>query len=169
MSTLGAITRRRASFVLFTALPAAWTRSALGAVDVPARSIAIANFVDRPASEEDRVRELPNLIASDLRRSGSFIVVDSSRYPQSKIDVDTVPQFDAWRALPVDYLVTGALVSSSNGQVLIQFRLWSVATGQQRYGSQLFGGASEWSHVPHIIADGIMEAVTGLSGGFDKG
>jgi TolB protein len=133
----------------------------------PARLIAVPGFVGVSADELEKGRDLALVIASDLRDSGRFTLLDPSKYV-GIINTDTVPKLSDWRALNADCLVTGQLSLQSDGRFKVEFRLWDVVAGQSLYAAQYFVAKDEWHRVPHMIAASIFKQLTGQAGRFDE-
>jgi TolB protein len=152
---------RRAAIAALLALlvsGSAWARDAT-------ISIAIPGFVAGSADELDKARELARAIASDLRGSGKFRLLDEGN--ASEMVADGVPAFDRWRSLKAQSVVTGQLSLQPDGRLKIEFRLWDVASGRQLQGAQYFVTADKWSVIPHLIADAIHENLTGQAVRFE--
>jgi TolB protein len=162
------IGRREAVMALLTSLVSRPTSARDIAGNSPALLIAVPEFVGVSADEREKGRDLALVIASDLRDSGGFMLLDPSRYAGIVVDPDTVPKFGDWRALSADCLVIGRLSLQSDGRVKVEFRLWEVVAGQSLYAAQYFVAKDEWHRVPHIIAASIFKQLTGQAGRFDE-
>jgi TolB protein len=129
--------------------------------------IAVRGFAGISPDEQKKGHDLALLIASDLRDSGSFMLLDPGKFTEIVINADNVPEFKDWRALSADCLVTGRISLQSDGRFKVEFRLWDVVTGQQLYAAQHFVAPDQLHRVPHIIANSIYEHLIGQVGRFD--
>ena len=110
--------------------------------------------------------DIMQVVAADLRRSGFFRPLDPATFLSSGLSVDSAPNFDDWKTIDAQALLTGSL-SSSGGQITASFRLWDVFDGAQIEGQQFSTSRENWRRVAHIIADTIYEKITGETGYFD--
>ncbi len=130
-------------------------------------SIAVPNF-SNDSSGGASGRNLTPAIISDLRASGRFAPIAPGKSVEEKTDIDAVPQFDKWRSINVEWLVTGRVTSEPNQRIKVQFFLWNVMKGEQVLGQQYWLKLDDWDRVPHLIADAIFERLTGENGHFDE-
>jgi Tol biopolymer transport system component len=108
-----------------------------------------------PASDDISWHSVTQIIASDLKASGRFVLIELDRSIDE--NVHAVPQFDQWRRINTEWLVTGRVTPAANQRFKIEFRLWDVVKGQQVLGQQYFFGLEEADHVTHIIAEAILK------------
>ncbi|MEJ2762576.1 Tol-Pal system beta propeller repeat protein TolB [Photobacterium sp. MCCC 1A19761] len=73
--------------------------------------------------------DLAAVIASDLRRSGKFSPVATSKMPQTPYSDEEV-DYTAWTSLGVDALVTGQVTLNADGNYVIKYQLVDVVRGQ---------------------------------------
>jgi TolB protein len=111
--------------------------------------------------------EITQVITNNLRRSGLFAPIDPAAYIEKVTNVDAVPQFDSWRVINAQALVTGR-VRREAARVKADFRLWDVFAGQQLTGQQYNTTAENTQRVAHIISDAIYSRITGEQGYFDS-
>src|ERR1035437_5930741 len=167
MSRMKHIERREAIIALLASLVSGRLSARNVTGDAPAPLIAVAGFFGISPDELAKGHDLALLIASDLRDSGKFTPLDPGKYSGMVINTDPVPEFNSWRALNAECLVTGRLSLQSDGRFTVEFRLWDVVTAQQIYGAQYFFAPNQWHRVPHVIADSIYEQLTGQAARFE--
>ena len=112
-------------------------------------------------------RNVSQIIASNLQRSGLFAPIDQAAYLEKISNIDTVPRFPDWRQINAQALVTGR-VTQAEGRLKAEFRLWDVFAGQQLHGQQYTTTPDNWRRIAHIISDAIYERLTGEKGYFDS-
>jgi TolB protein len=166
MAGLANITRRGAVSSLLACLVSGPLRIVMA--EARGLSIAIPNFLGGSHDEIEKGGVIARAIVSDLRSSGRFAPLDASLYTGKIVDIDTVPQFTAWRALGAEYLVNGQVALRSDERVKVGFRLWDTAARQLILGVQHFVSSDHLHRVPHVIADTIYERLTGQVGQFDR-
>lgn len=128
--------------------------------------IAIPSFVGG-ADTAALGQQMAGVIAADLQRSGLFQVLDQASYVDRITDPNAVPNFQNWRAINAQALVSGGLIRAADGRLQADFRLWDVFGGAQLTGQQFFTTPDNWRRIAHIIADAIYQRLTGESGYFD--
>ena len=130
--------------------------------------IAIPNFVGGAPSDGDVGVGVTQVITNNLKRSGLFAPIDQAAYIDKVVNIDAVPQFNNWKSLNAQALVTGRMTRQGDGRLKAEFRLWDVATGQPLAGQQYFTQPENWRRIAHIISDQIYERLTGEKGYFDS-
>lgn len=125
--------------------------------------IAVSDFVSGQAVG----KQMSDVIAADLKRSGLFRLVQKEAFIQKITNPNATPRFDDWRVINAQALVTGGVSKEADGRLKIEFRLWDSVAGQQLVGQRLFAKAENWRRVAHIISDAIYENLTGEKGYFD--
>ena len=98
---------------------------------------------------------MSQIIAAEMTASGRFLQIEPSA-PIAET-VSAVPQFDRWRSIDVEVLVTGRVTPASNRRWKAEFRLWDMASGKLLLAQQYMLGPDEPRPVPHLIAAAIME------------
>ena len=129
--------------------------------------IAIPDFIGVGLQDPAGGRNVSQIIASNLQRSGLFAPIDPAAHLEKISTIDTLPRFADWRQINAQALVTGR-VSQSDGRLKAEFRLWDVFAGQQLRGEQYNTTADNWRRIAHIISDAIYERITGEKGYFDS-
>ena len=171
------VTRRRA-----LALGAAGAAMALSARNAAAQvqlnitqgnfqpmPIAIPQFLAATPNDAQNAQGITQIVTADLQRSGLFAPIDPKAYIEQIVGIDTVPNFQDWRSINAQALVTGRVAQQSDGRVQAEFRLWDVLEGQQTgAGQQYLTTPDNWRRLGHIIADAVYERITGNKGYFDS-
>jgi TolB protein len=129
--------------------------------------IAITNFVPGGPSDADVGSGVTQVITNNLKRSGLFAPIDQAAFIERISNPDNAPQFQNWKSINAQALVTGRMTRQSDGRLKAEFRLWDVATGQQLDGQQYFTAPEYWRRISHIISDRIYTKLTGDKGYFD--
>jgi TolB protein len=129
--------------------------------------IAIPDFIGAQMQEPALGRNVSQIIASNLQRSGLFAPIDQAAYLEKISNIDAQPRFPDWRQINAQALVAGR-VTQADGRVAAAFRLWDVFAGQPLDGKQFTTTADNWRRIAHIISDAIYERITGDKGYFDS-
>jgi TolB protein len=130
--------------------------------------IAIPKFIGGAPSDDDIAGGVSQIITANLQRSGFFAPIDPASYLETITSVDAVPNFQSWRTINAQALVTGRVTQQSDGRLKAEFRLWDVLAGQQLAGQQYFTTPDNWRRIAHIISDAIYQRLTGNGGYFDS-
>ena len=129
-------------------------------------AIAVPEILSGTPDEDEIARDMTQVVIGYLRQSGRFTLIDPAAAAAGKIsNVDAVPNFAAWRALGVQALVTGR-VTHEQQRLRTEFRLWDVEAGQHLFGELHFAAPEQRRKVGHVIADSIVERLTGERGHF---
>ena len=129
--------------------------------------IAIPDFVAGSPGEAETARNVTSVISNNLQRSGLFAPISPQAFTERIVNGDAVPQFQSWRVINAQALVTGGLTRQGDGRLQARFRLWDVYAGKQLDGKQYFAAPDNWRRIAHIISDAIYETLTGEKGYFD--
>ena len=130
--------------------------------------IAIPNFVAGTPGDAEVGVGVTQVITNNLKRSGLFAPIDPAAYIEKVINIDAAPQFQNWKTINAQALVTGRMTRQPDGRLKAEFRLWDVNTAQQLAGQQYFTSPEYWRRIAHIISDQIYERLTGEKGYFDS-
>jgi TolB protein len=130
--------------------------------------IAIPNFVAGTPADAEVGVGVAQVITNNLTRSGLFAPIDQAAYIEKVINIDAAPQFQNWKTINAQALVTGRMTRQNDGRMKAEFRLWDVNTAQQLAGQQYFTSPEYWRRIAHIISDQIYERLTGEKGYFDS-
>ena len=160
------------AFVCF--LVAAWPPSARAELRIDITQgvvepmpIAIMELRGEDAETERLGRQIAEVVAADLQRSGLFRLVDRSAFIEETVTIDTLPRFGDWRVINAEALVNGQIERLEDGRLRVPFRLWDVFAEKQMEGAAFSTSSKNWRRVAHIIADAIYKRITGEKGYFD--
>ena len=126
-------------------------------------SVAVTDFV----GDAQQGPALTQVIVNNLRRSVYLTPVDHRTFIEKIANPDQPPQWDSWRTINAQYVVTGRTGRGPDGRMRTDFRLWDVATGQQAAGQQFVTDPNNSRRVAHIVSDAIFTRITGEKGFFD--
>lgn len=130
-------------------------------------AIAIENFSGNNSREVGLGQNITAIITNDLRNSGLFAPINQNAFLETNRAANKAPTFANWRPVGAKALVTGRLVTSSNGNISAELRLWDVLAQKQIIGLQYSSQIKNWRKLAHQIADTIYERLTGEKGYFD--
>jgi TolB protein len=130
--------------------------------------IAIPNFVPGSPADAQVGADVTGVITNNLKRSGLFAPIDQSAFIERITNIDVAPQFQNWKTINAQALVTGRMTRQGDGRLKAEFRLWDVAAGGQIAGQAFFTAPEYWRRIAHIISDLIYEKLTGEKGYFDS-
>src|SRR5690348_17154286 len=130
--------------------------------------IAIPNFVAGTPADGEVSVGVTSVITNNLKRSGLFAPIDQAAFIDKAINVDQAPNFQNWKTINAQALVTGRMTRMQDGRLRAEFRLWDVNTAQQLAGEQYNTTPESWRRIGHIISDKIYERLTGEKGYFDS-
>jgi len=130
--------------------------------------IAIPTFVAGTPADSEVGVGVAQVITNNLKRSGLFAPIDPAAFIEKIGNIDQAPQFQNWKTISAQALVTGRMTRQGDGRLKAEFRLWDVNTAQQLTGQQYFTSPEYWRRIAHIISDQIYERLTGEKGYFDS-
>ncbi len=154
--------------LLLPSLARAQTKLLIPEGNVAPLPIAIPNFVAGTPADGEVGAGVGGVITNNLKRSGLFAPIDPAAFIEKITDSDKPPQFQNWKAINAQALVTGRVTHQGDGRLKAEFRLWDVASGQQLTGQQYVTSPEFWRRIAHIISDQIYERLTGDKGYFDS-
>lgn len=112
--------------------------------------------------------DISRLVVQDLANTGLFREIPASAHISRVASFDAPVQFEDWRAVNAQALITGA-VSVQGSRLVVKFRLFDVFAGQQLgEGLQFVGTPQSWRRMAHKVADAVYARITGESGYFDS-
>lgn len=158
----------------------AWAMPAFAALQVDVNQgnvqplpIAIPDFVSvTPAAAADpaaaaAIQNIAKVVRADLDRSGLFKPLDPKSYIEQISNINVAPNFQNWRVINAQGLVTGQAAMQPDGRLRVDFRLWDVYGESQMLGLQFTTQPATWRRVAHMISDAIYQRITGEKGYFD--
>jgi TolB protein len=130
--------------------------------------IAIPNLVAAGGDAATLGRDIATVITNNLARSGLFRPIDPNAFinAQGAASGDT-PNFQNWKVIGAQALVTGRVDSLGGDKLRVEFRLWDVLPQAQIQGTAYTATLSNWRRIAHIISDVIYERLLGEKGYFD--
>ncbi len=130
--------------------------------------IAIPDFISQDPQLATKGRQIAQVVAADLERSGLFRIVDKGAYLET-ISYDTVvPRYADWRQINSSGVVIGKIDPVSAGKMKVRFRLYDNYSEIQMTGRQFDANDTNWRRIAHLIADEIYKRITGEDGYFDS-
>ncbi len=131
--------------------------------------IAVAPFIAENTAATDFAQLITSVVASDLTGTGLFRDVPQSAYISQISDFNGEVAYADWKAINVEALVAGAVTLTSDGRIVVKFRLFDIFTGAPLgEGLQFAGGTESWRRVAHKVADQVYARITGEGGYFDS-
>ena len=130
---------------------------------------AVPAFVAQSASASGLSQDLAAVVVADLTGTGLFREIPRSAQISGITNFDSPIQFSDWRAINAQALVTGAVSTTTEGKLVVKFRLFDVfAQSQMGDGLQFVGTTDDWRRMAHKVADAVYSRLTGESAYFDS-
>ena len=130
--------------------------------------IALPPLVGSGGDADRLGRDISSVISNNLQRSGLFRPIDPAAYIGKTGGTGSeLVNFQNWKVIGAQALVTGKVDSQGGDKVRVEFRLWDVLPGQQIQGTAYTTTLSNWRRIAHIISDVIYERLLGEKGYFD--
>ncbi|MEE2931939.1 MAG: Tol-Pal system beta propeller repeat protein TolB [Pseudomonadota bacterium] len=129
--------------------------------------IAITQFHGSSGQERQVGADIAQVLTSDLESSGLFKPIDRKAFLQQPESLSSKIEFNDWRVINAQALVSGNVKRQDDGRLRVEFRLWDVVAETQMTGLAYFTKIDNWRRVSHIIADAIYKRITGETGIFD--
>src|SRR3979490_2289050 len=83
--------------------------------------IAIPNFVAGTPGDAEVGVGVSQVITNNLKRSGLFAPIDQAAYIDKAINIDAAPNFQNWKAINAQALVTGRMTRQPAGRLKAEF------------------------------------------------
>lgn len=130
---------------------------------------ASPTFVAESAGADQYATDLADVVAADLQGSGLFREISEDAYISQITSFDSPVQFADWKAINAQALITGAVTTTSDGQIVVKFRLFDIFSDQQLgEGLQFVGPVEGWRRMAHKVADAVYSRITGEGAYFDS-
>ncbi|NNU81263.1 Tol-Pal system protein TolB [Halovulum dunhuangense] len=130
--------------------------------------IAIPAFVAENAGAEQVARDITSVIAANLTGSGLFREIPASAHIGRIGSFDQAVQYSDWSAINAQALITGSASTTSDGRIVVKFRLHDVfAQSELGQGQQFVGTPADWRRMAHKVSDQVYSRLTGEQGYFD--
>ncbi len=155
------------AFTLFSFFACAEVRIDITRGVVSPIPVAITEFHGSSGQERQVGADIAQVITSDLESSGLFKPIDKKAFLQQPESLNSKIEFNDWRVINAQALVSGNVERQDDGRLRVEFRLWDVVAETQMTGLAYFTKADNWRRVSHIIADAIYKRITGETGIFD--
>ncbi len=131
--------------------------------------VAVPKFIAENGGAERLATDIAAVIINDLTSTGLFREIPGTAHISGVSNFNATPQFEDWRVVNAQVLVTGAVSTSTDGRLVVKFRLFDVfAQAPIGDGVQYVGSADGWRRMAHKVADTIYSRITGESGYFDS-
>ncbi|WP_371226377.1 Tol-Pal system beta propeller repeat protein TolB [Roseovarius sp. 2305UL8-3] len=130
---------------------------------------AVPDFVGDGAAASDLGRQISDVIAADLTGTGLFREIPPDAFISQITSFASPVQYADWKAINAQALISGAVSLDAGGQVIVQFRIYDVFSGQELgQGLQLVGTQEGWRRIAHKVADQVYSRITGEAPYFDS-
>ncbi|MBL4807449.1 MAG: Tol-Pal system protein TolB [Rhodobacteraceae bacterium] len=131
--------------------------------------VAVPRFIAENGGADRLAIDIAAVVMADLVSTGLLREIPGSAHISGTSNFNAAPQFADWRVVNAQALVTGAVSTSSDGRLVVKFRLFDVFA-QQTIGDgvQYTGSAEGWRRMAHKVADTIYSRITGETGYFDS-
>ncbi|TDT75219.1 TolB protein [Litoreibacter halocynthiae] len=126
-------------------------------------------FIAESAGADQYARDLAAVVSSDLQGSGLFRAISQDAFISQITSFDSPVQYADWKAINAQALITGAVTTTGDGQIVVKFRLFDVfSEDQMGEGLQFVGSTNGWRRMAHKVADAVYSRITGEGGYFDS-
>ena len=95
-------------------------------------------FRRRHAGDAEVGVGVAQVITNNLKRSGLFAPIDQAAFIERITNIDTAPQFQSWKPINAQALVTGRMTRQGDGRLKAEFRLWDVNTAAAAHRPAIF-------------------------------
>ena len=129
--------------------------------------IAIPVFTDPSGAPSATGTRITQVINDDLGHSGLFRAIDPASFIPNSMS-NGAPVWQNWNLLGAQALITGDVADQGNGQLRVEFRLWSISQQKQVQGTAYTTTAANWRRIAHIIGDVVYQQLIGEPGYFDS-
>ncbi len=123
--------------------------------------IAVVDF----NGDSELGKNIRQIIANDLGRSGLFKTIAQDAYIQDSESLQQSVRFSDWRLIKVDALVHGT-IKQAGGKIVVTFRLVDVFAEKQMVALEFQANSSDFRKLAHMISNVVYERLTGEKGYF---
>ena len=136
---------------------------------IPIAIVPFAGAASGSADDAAMGRQIRDIVASNLERSGLFRPIEQAAFIQTaeQLRGAPMPRFADWRQINAQALVHGQVQSQGDGRLRVEFRLWDVFGEGQLEGQVYTAQAASWRRIAHIVSDAVYRKITGENGYFD--
>jgi len=146
------------------------TRGNLSPLPVAVSPLSIDNeskeIFKKILNKDNIASEISKIVENNLRQSGLFNPLNKDAFLQKPDISHLKPRFEDWALIKAQALITGK-VTSADGKLKVEFRLWDVLAGKEMMALAFTTVPKNWRRVGHIITDKVYERLTGETGYFD--
>src|SRR3979411_2009721 len=153
-----------AAGLLLPSLARAQTKLVIPEGNAAPPPIAIPNLVAGSPADGEVGVGVAQVITNNLKRSGLFAPIDPAAFIEKITNIDAAPQFQSWKTINAQALVTGRMTRQGDGRLKAEFRLWDVAAGQQLAGHQYLTSPEYWRRIAPINTVQTNARLTGEKG-----
>jgi len=130
---------------------------------------AVPDFVGDGGAAAELGRQISDVIAADLTGTGLFREISPDAFISQITSFASPVQYADWKAINAQALISGAVSVDASGQLIVQFRIYDVFSGQELgQGLQLVGTQDGWRRIAHKVADQVYSRITGETPYFDS-
>ncbi len=130
--------------------------------------VAVPGFIAENPAAAQYAADLTRVVADDLTGTGLFREIPQAAHIARLTSFDAPVSYPDWKAISAEALVTGSVSLGTDGRLVVKFRLFDIASGQQMGdGLQFGGGADSWRRMGHKVADAVYGRITGEGPYFD--
>lgn len=131
--------------------------------------VSIPQFVPETPAAAELARDITAVIAANLTGSGLFREIPRAAHIGRITDFNQPVAYTDWSAINSDALITGSAGVTSDGRIVVKFRLHDVfAQTELGAGQQFVGTREDWRRMAHKVSDQVYSRLTGESGYFDS-
>ncbi|MEM9780764.1 MAG: Tol-Pal system protein TolB, partial [Pseudomonadota bacterium] len=115
--------------------------------------VAIPMFVPETPEAADLARDISALVSANLTGSGLFTEVPREAHIGRITTFDAPVAYTDWSAINADALITGSAGRTSDGRIVVKFRLHDVfAQRELGAGQQFVGTVDDWRRMAHKVS-----------------
>ena len=148
---------------------AAWAQSGEPQLVVAVPSLPTAKNVDTGGGQTGVLGiQIAQLIAADLRSSGSIVTIDPDKLRRYTPTEASAPLYRNWTNANAAALVQGYIQARDDGRITVVCYLYDLKTRREMTRAGFAVGAEDWRRAAHRCSDTFHKAITGLPGHFDS-